>query len=258
MSQMSVLPFKISDMETIKNTGAIVDMSTHNFNIDITTEEDQINTTFIYLRNIGFTNLVLNFSNCSKELKVKYINSYIKTKYRIRSYSLSDIVIGILASYVYNDKDILYKYYLDAYEKYGFFTDKETIDFILENTKSVAKELLQFIVSTPLYLMMRFKAIDFDSNMNTSSYNEFGPNLYDIISNSYCDDILASTQKFSDTIDIAPKIYTNYFTEDNNDLFDSLRNSMSMAILFSLQTDKDNICKQILEESVNAYGSDSN
>ena len=63
------LPYDFSQMTLIAENGAIIDLS--NINYPGITQEENIRTTYIYLRNTGYENIDLDFSKNDFDFKEK-------------------------------------------------------------------------------------------------------------------------------------------------------------------------------------------
>lgn len=219
---VKTLPFPVDEMNTVKEQGALVDMSKPQFPGNM----DKFRTTLIYLRNTGFTNIDLNFSSCSTEDKFNYLLAYFNNDINVKNKEFVNTWIDVLLS---NTDDLQ-----------GFLT-KEEIELFIKENSDLVNEIKRFAVSIPLYIMDRFK------HEGIYSMDEFKPyetdkikcNINNII--RHPEFILIA----DDTIE--PVFYTKQFTHDNNKLFDAAQSLLYFPVLNALATDEQNICKQILE-----------
>ena len=70
----TTLPYDFNAIDNIAKNGAIVDMSLCKFNEDI---EKNAKTSLVYLKNTGFKNVQLDFSNANTQFKVCMIKQYV-------------------------------------------------------------------------------------------------------------------------------------------------------------------------------------
>lgn len=191
------LPYSTENMSEIYSNGAEVDMS----NIDFPTNQDKYRTTFIYLRNTNFNNILLDFSKCSYEEKAKFLLEYIK----------SDITVELLPL-IYTWQCLL------TYKSCKpYFNDEEAERFIKENQNTL-QELKEFYLSLPLYLFTRLKLVDMDMDNLTRKDFNYGRNSYFLIRNEFIDYLSAQNPDFN-----SPILYTQHFTPDNEVLFDYMK-----------------------------------
>ena len=191
------LPYSTENMSEIYSNGAEVDMS----NIDFPTNQDKYRTTFIYLRNTNFNNILLDFSKCSYEEKAKFLLEYIK----------SDITVELLPL-IYTWQCLL------TYKSCNpYFSDEEAERFIKENQNTL-QELKEFYLSLPLYLFTRLKLVDMDMDNLTKKDFNYGRNSYFLIRNEFIDYLSAQNPDFNN-----PILYPQHFTPDNEVLFDYMK-----------------------------------
>ena len=191
------LPYSTENMSEIYSNGAEVDMS----NIDFPTNQDKYRTTFIYLRNTNFNNILLDFSKCSYEEKAKFLLEYIK----------SDITVELLPL-IYTWQCLL------TYKSCNpYFSDEEAERFIKENQNTL-QELKEFYLSLPLYLFTRLKLVDMNMDNLTKKDFNYGRNSYFLIRNEFIDYLSAQNPDFN-----SPILYPQHFTPDNEVLFDYMK-----------------------------------
>lgn len=211
------LPYKLEDMSTISENGAVVDMSCPNF--PGISNDKQIYTSFIFLRNTDF-DVSLDFSSCTYLQKKKYLLLYMKDGIKCRYKELSDAWIEILlcASQI-------------EFKTQSFMNHKEIAEFILDN-KEYIDETLRFIASIPLYAMNRFA-------LNGVAYNtdEFSKSENTDVSNNIV--YLFKYSVFMDIFEYAsqtyePIFYEKIFTMDNNEFFFKMLELPFMKLLLGL------------------------
>ena len=226
---MYTIPFPVNDMEELKAKSELeIDMS------DLSKlaqySKDPIKTALIYLRNIGFKNLKLNFSNCPVEMKDQYM-------------------ILWLTSDIENDNEEFVNSWFDILienknVRGGMYTDEEMEHANSVLMKNYGYNIYEFAYSTPLYALSRLAehqdVIDIDQFEKTD-FDGFGPNIYRLVAEPAFDQLIDNQGKY------APKFYTKYFTMENNELFEALKDSAVMVIMYALMADKDNSCKELLK-----------
>lgn len=200
------LPYNMDLMDQISQEGALVDMSSVSF--PGITEENKIRTCFIYLRNTGFKGIKLDFSKCSYEEKAKFLKEYLTTDI---IYSIPELNTSWLKICTNAIEQIEYPCILDAKERIKFF--KENEEFL--------QNLMLFFFSLPVYLFSRFK-IEGNRifNLNKVQHSEIIPcnaNGYNLIDAEFIDLI----NYFSP--EVTPIFFDKIFTEENNDLFERLK-----------------------------------
>lgn len=227
---MRTLPFPIDKLDKYRKGSAFeVDMSKTNFPEDL----DPIKTSFIYLRNIGFNNITLNFSKVDKETKFKYLEEYLTTNIDL-GYSagvLEYTAVVILE----DDKDWL---------KEPCILNKKEIEEFKERYKDLIHEFRCFAMSLPVYAMSRFKQTsEFALEIEKSDYDKIGINNF-----KYIEEVFMTLLANGEDSKYPPKFYNKYFTVENNVLMEAVERLPLMATLNALATSKDNICKQILDK----------
>lgn len=211
------LPYRLEDMSTISEEGAIVDMSSPDF--PGISEEKQIYTSLIFLRNTDFE-VSLDFSNCTYREKARYLLTYMKDGIKCKHKEFSDAWIEIL----------LYASEI-SFESQSFMSHEEIDRFISDN-RDYINEILKFIASIPLYAMNRFSlngvaynTDDFTKTDNTDISN----NIIHLFTYSAFMDIFECTsQKYE------PVFYEKIFTMDNNELFFKMLDLPFMKMLLGL------------------------
>lgn len=222
--KMLTLPFDIMELQDLKesNEKIYVDMSITNFPKEL----NNVNTTFVYLRNIGFTNLCLDFSKCSYKTKSEYLIEYIKTKFEVKQNEFSGTLLKILVT-MYGD--------IELEDEINSFMNEEEIHEFIEENRTVLETILNFLISLPLYQIMRLELEEgtvLDKNgIKENDEAIMGENLYTFL--EYSQDIIGSVFMLN-TKQLEPKIYTKYFTKDNERLLYILKDSITNAILYCI------------------------
>ena len=213
----TVIPYPEDMEERISNEGAIVDMS--NLKFEGHYKENEIKYSFIYLRNTGYENIDLDFSKVDYEKKSKFLLDYMK----------SDII--------FNCKELVQSWlsiilHSAGVEVEGIFNilNKEEEQKFLEENRVFIKDMCLFINSLPLYLLYRIKTIDFSMEdiMKSDNVFSFGNNINFLINQEHINLLFIADDSNE------PIFFNNYFTEDNNDLFESLVNLDFYQTLLSL------------------------
>ena len=178
-------------------------------------QADKEKTALIYLRNTNYK-VKLSFIKCSLQQKFKYLTAYIKNDFRILDTQLSNTWMKILNLAIGQQTNIE-----------GIISEQECHTYIQQNLELV-KDVLTFCYSLPLYLIYRYKIEDCSINMNISKNENYIPkSWYD----------LAKAEGYTllfGNMCLDPVFYTNCFTDDNNDLFDSLKDSIFLKLLVTI------------------------
>ena len=141
----SKLPFDINDLAKIKTDGATVKLAKNDFSKY--TDNDCILTSLIYLRNLSFDNIKLDFSDLQYADKEKYLLLYVTEDMYIKNCNIVDIWFEIFYKYCFDsyfDKSILDK----------VFTDEEVQKFIDAHNADI-DDMLSLIKSTILFLIKK-------------------------------------------------------------------------------------------------------
>lgn len=237
-NNLYILPFDIMELENLKKMECIeIDMSKTEFPENI----NNISTAFVYLRNIGLSNIKLNFSKCDYETKAKYLKEYISTKFEIKQKEFSDTLIKVVCEY--------YKGIKETIETYSFLNTMEIDKFINENLETV-KTISNFLVSLPLYQIMRLE-LEEDTTLDMTGINSvdtevMGANLYNFLEDNI--DIVGYVFAVNPNMDI-PNIYTKYFTKDNERLIYVLKDSITNTLLYCIANHQTELFNNIYEIS---------
>lgn len=199
------LPYKFEEMQQIQNEGAVVDMS--NIEYPSIKKEDNVKTTYIYLRNTGFSNIDLDFSNTSYDFKKEFMEYYIKGLNRdCEIKELSDTLLHLFLTYC----NVIH-------ETVGIFTAEEDEIFIKEN-KQTFQSMLELAMSLPILLFTRLECEDFSLSFDDIEETDetSSERLLLMIIRHKEFNLL-----FSNEYDIKPKMYKNLFVMDNEELFNA-------------------------------------
>lgn len=213
---MTTLPYE-EDMEPeIAEKGAIIDMSRFYFPSYLM--EDPIKTAFIYLRNTNYDNLIFDFSNCSYELRKEFLIKYLQTNMHFPCHELISTWLFILNYYqgfIFNRADGVRKE--ESNSLYSILSNEE-IDAFISEYKEILDSSLQFIQSLPIYLIIRLKTdIKVENDIpKFEGEKKFGKNIYFFAKNPACNLLMVGNHIFE------PLDFTDEFTEENNELFESL------------------------------------
>ena len=228
------LPYTPELMKDISKQGAIVDMSSINFPEGV---ENSTRTVFIYLRNTGFKNIVLDFSKCSYEQKQSYLIEYINT----------DITNELLIL-TYTWKQILLCRDANVQVYQSILNEEETKEFV-RSFEILINDLVSFYLSTPLFILSRIKGEDDNHtllNMEGIEITDYIPgneNIYYLIEPEFMN---ALSLTYKDNIPV--KFYSQYFNIENNALFDRLTQTDFYALINTMATCKPEEFKEILDE----------
>jgi len=196
------LPYSAENMSDIYDNGAEVDMSNLHFPPEVDTK-DIIRTCYIYLRNTNFNNTKLDFSNCSKEFKFKFLYNYLFGDIVLEKQQLLDDWIYLLFLAV----GLLQKGDYDL-------TEEEAREFIQQYQEDV-KETLIFLSSTLIFILYKLdNNIVATKDIEPTDYEKFNANIYNLIKHKLFQHLILM-------VETSPKFYTKYFKQENNDLFDA-------------------------------------
>lgn len=207
-------------MQEIKEKGAIVNMKNSQFPI----EADVILTSLIYLRNTNFK-VALDFTDVSLEHRIKYLKLYLSEDLNLNNCEFSQSWIKILNYLVGFNIDIP-----------CILTEEEIQEFI-KNDSEYLGTILQFIISIPLFCMLRFKANKVEEN-SIFTFEEFTKTDKVPVSTNI-EHILKYPELlniFSHQYHIQPLFYTKVFTVENDDLFRAVQNLPFFNVLFGLNS----------------------
>lgn len=211
---MTGLPYDMSLMNDIRDNGAIVNMNDLHFpNVD-----NQINVAMIFLRNTDF-NVELDFSQCSYEMKSQYLLSYLTDAVE---YKVDSLIQSWLASVCASLGIVL--------KDKGIFNEDELLKFTKDNIELVG-QLLQFLISLPVYAVVRFKYENIEFNCKDIPINDsklFNDNINYLLYNPAINIILNTETVFE------PMNYIHYFTDNNNKLFAALQEHPYLAMLVAM------------------------
>lgn len=215
---------------TIQNKGAIVDVNQINFGFDDL--QKTIDTTFIYLRNTNFDNVSLDFSNVNKEQANAWLQTYITSDIIANNTQLNEMWIDVV-------------YYSVMKSSCIHSLPDETLQFIIEHNKQAVDEFVHFIGSLLIFVLYRLNEhndIDF-TNIRESEICSINKNLYAIIDHPCINDIALFAP-------IEPLFYKEYFTNDNDRLFEICVSRLPYNMLiYGMVNDKSKF-KEIIDQAI--------
>lgn len=226
-------------MEEIQKNGAIVDMSEIRFPGN--RDESTINrTAMIFLRNTGFDNIHLDFSNCEYEFKQSFLIDYVSLDIQVQLDELIQTWLSILCRYYNASEDV---------DVDGSIINLDEIDKFIENNINTVDLLMNFINSLPIYALNYNRLLHDDGGlsefMQCSDTTDIGPNIYYIISSNrfvHLDSII---------LDRPPIFFTNYFKASNLDLFQAISDHVGLGTMLAIShakiQDIDSFEKEISE-----------
>jgi hypothetical protein len=208
--RMYSLPFDDEKIdEILQDETAVVDMSQISFAEDA---DENYRIAMIYLRNINYSGK-LDFSNVSYENKAKFLKKYITRD--IKFLQLKELDYTILKLYNTGFKNLK-----------SIFVGKEASKFKKEN-KELLDEMLQFILSLPLYIISRIKKETLDVTQNAKCIDTI-PNSLDCVYSLLDYSELEALVLSSNT---EPCFYTEVFKEENNTLYSKVSKMAFASIL---------------------------
>ena len=91
------LPYDLDQMENIAQNGAIVDIS--NINFPGIPDSKKVRTAYIFLRNTGFENIVLDFQKADYKTKSDFLITYLQDTIENNNQEIHNSWITILFDY---------------------------------------------------------------------------------------------------------------------------------------------------------------
>lgn len=225
------LPYDTSIINDVKNNGALIDMSNINFpNIN-----NDIRVSYIYLRNTDF-NVELDFTKCNSEFKKQFVYFYL----------FGDIVYNI-ESMNNTWMDIMFSFNGCNDVITGILAEDEIQSFVEKNREKI-EIVNKFLFSLLLFPIIRLKDYKFDtSDIETVDGKPFNENVYGIIRNNMFNTFLTLDGTNS------PLIFNDYFTEENNELFETIaKYTPYQALLYGLFNSSDDEWKLFVDNIKNA------
>lgn len=210
------LPYSEELEPEIAENGAIVDLSKFFFPHQLMS--DPIKTAFIYLRNTGYCNLVFDFSKCDYNRKKEYLIKYMQSNMHFLCPELVSTWLYIMNYY----QGFIFKMAesVDQEDSVSLFSilNKEEIEQFISEYKDTIESYLQFIQSLPIYLIIRLKTeIKIENDFpRFEGEKNFGKNIYYLARNNACNLLMIGNHQFETLY------YKDEFTEENNELFESL------------------------------------
>lgn len=214
------LPYDMELMNEAIEHGAVVDMSDIHF--PSIPAENQSKTALIYLRNTGAENVTLDFAKCTYEQKADFLGEFIASDIYVELPDAINAWMEILLSAVWPDKEF----------KHAVFSDEQRQQFIREN-KEVIDELLELLVSLPLFLIYKNKYVDLsEGDFKEDIVEHVADNYLQLLRHPLIEEIIFGAG-------IEPKFIKNIFTEGNNRLFKEIAEHLYFAALLYGMTTTD-------------------
>lgn len=167
----TALPYKLEQLDEIHAHGAYVKMSENDFseyNVD-----DSILTSLVYLRNTGFDNIVLDFSDVSYEDRSRYLMLFLCGDVGISNCTLSDVWSQIFMYCLDNDFELLHDFV--------FFSRSELETFISENSRQIF-DALSLFKSMVIYAIVHANVSGYSmSELNHTGIVPIGANIVSIV-----------------------------------------------------------------------------
>lgn len=129
----SGLPYDQDLFENISNNGAIIDMSKN---------ELDIRTSFIYLRNTNFDNITFDLSTYTSQQKINFIYQYLISD--IQFYN-QEILLTVLS--------ICLKYINFQYNKF-FLLNQNQINLFIKQYSNIIQNIIQFIQNSYMSIVL--------------------------------------------------------------------------------------------------------
>lgn len=208
------LPYDTSLMNEIKENGAIIDMS--NINYPSIPSSDNVRISYIYLRNTDF-NVDLNFDNCDYQFKEDFVYFYMFGDITYDIKEMNDTWMQIMI--MYNNQ------YTDILTNRSILTKDEITKFI-EKYKDKIDLINKFLFSLALFPIYRLNNVDLPKDdVQVLDEKPFTENVYGLIKHELFNPFLTL-----DGID-KPIYFKQYFTENNNQLFELIAKYTPYAAL---------------------------
>lgn len=227
------LPYDINLMiDRIQNEGAIIDVSKINFP-NVTSKEQTVRTTLIYLRNTNFPNTELDFSHVAQEDFQYWLKTYITCDITFSVPELNEMWFYVIG-------------YCVTGQNFSDYMTNETIEsFVLANSELI-DQLIDFYNSLLLYAMKRLSndnIIDF-SDVKHQPTHMFSNNAYNLLRLTNFFDVM-------DVVDREPVFFDDLFTDTNNELFDMISVHTPYTALFYGMINDTKKFKQLADDIAN-------
>lgn len=223
------LPYDFELMDEIANNGAIVKMD--NICFPGIPEDKKIRTTYIYLRNTDFDNIILDFSNTDYNLKKEILLFYLNGDIESNNKSILDTWINVL-------------FYSNGikYESESILSEEELRRFFQENEDLIFK-VSSVLNSISVMLLYRLKEQRWNKDIEEKEFGSVNiKNLATLLSDKRVLNLYLqmdySKYKLINYIDL--------FSKQENDLFLAMKNSPLFVIMFGLCTTPTKEIKNII------------
>ena len=209
----SKLPFDINDLAKIKTDGATVKLAKNDFSKY--TDNDCILTSLIYLRNLSFDNIKLDFSDLQYVDKEKYLLLYVSEDMYIKNCNIVDIWFEIFYKYCFNS-------YFDKSILDNAFTDEEVQKFI-DAHNVVIDDMLSLLKSTILFLITKANLDGYVDNVQHVQTIPISSNLLNFIEHKQ---FMQFFLRIFKKPQIEFKYFDNVFVDNNQDLLSCLNKTL--------------------------------
>ena len=213
------LPYDLDQMENIAQNGAIVDISDIKF--PGLPDSKKVRTAYIFLRNTGFENIILDFQKANYKTKSDFLITYLQDTIENNNQEIYKSWITILFDY-------------NNIENCGYsILTKEEEDRFIEENKDFIHKISNIIFSIPVMLLNRLKDKNWNFDIKKDNAGELNlKNLAMIISDPSIEDwyINLNCDKYELTY------YEDIFNEEENDLFINIMKSPLFIFMFGLST----------------------
>ena len=220
------IPFDITQLQTIQQNGAIVNISDINF--QHINSDKQIDTALIYIQNTK-TDITFIFNQNSFLQKEQFLIKYITLNYIINSKQFTDTWLTIL--FHLENKNISFKQ--------NILTHNQILLFLNKN-KSLCQSLLNVILSFPYFYIKVMQKQKCVYNLpQKDEYTFFNNNIINFLKYQQIIDL------FNVNLELyKPKDYTKIFNNYNIDLFNAIvNNELFGCIIYGMLNNKQLINK---------------
>ena len=214
------LPYNLDEMDTIANNGAIVDMN--NINFPGIPEDKKIRTIYIYLRNTGFNNIEMDFSETNYDFKEKFILFYFNGDIEFNNRQIINEWVNILFNY--NSVN---------YSQKANILSSEELKYFIKNNTPIINKVSNVFNSISVMLLYRMKKQNWKKDIKEDNFGIINiKNLANVLSEKSMVNLY--TNMDYNKYDLIN--YTDIFSEQENDLFLAMLKSPLFIIMFGLST----------------------
>ena len=212
----TALPFKPEEFERIGTMGAIVDMGAIGFK-----SPDPLRTALIYLRNVGFDKLKLDFSGMPYEDRAKLMKMFVECDIECSQPEFVQTWGAVFAISAESG-------HMESFD--GPLLSVEEQRRFYDENRDMVETLKDVVNAFPLMLLSRIKTNEpFKDDLEHDGNTVFGPNI-----SNFANDFIFCILSNGGLNSIARicggqlklKWYDRIFTENNERLFSALRSTM--------------------------------